>query len=173
MLEKLKSAVRTVPDFPQPGIQFKDITPILADHVLMRYAVDLMAAEWQDDGITKVAGIEARGFILGAMLAETLQVGFVPIRKKGKLPFTTIRETYDLEYGTDSIEMHIDAVNEQDIVLIHDDVLATGGTAAATTRLIKFAGARVAGYSFLIELAFLDGVARLDPSLRVHSTMSF
>ena len=132
-----------------------------------------MAEQWKDDGITKVVGIESRGFILGAMLAETLDAGFVPIRKEGKLPFTTIRESYDLEYGTDSIEMHIDAVNDQDIVLIHDDVIATGGTAAAAGRLIKFAGAHVAGYSFLIELSFLFGVSKLDPSLRVHSAISF
>ena len=129
MLELLTSTIRTVPDFPKPGIQFKDITPVLADARLLRFAVDELAREWKDKGITKVIGIESRGFILGAMLADELDAGFIPVRKQGKLPFTTIRETYDLEYGSDTIEMHIDAVGPKDRVLIHDDVIATGGTA--------------------------------------------
>ena len=165
MLNAIKSAIRTVPNFPKPGIQFKDITPLLSDHKLLRYAVDSLASDWKDAGVTKVIGIESRGFILGAMLADTLNVGFVPVRKQGKLPFTTIRETYDLEYGSDSIEMHIDALTEQDVVLIHDDVIATGGTAAATHRLVEFAGATVAGYSFIIDLSFLNGRSKLDSDL--------
>ena len=173
MLEALKSAVRTVPDFPKPGIYFKDITPLLADPLLLRYAVDSMAKAFKDAGITKVVGIESRGFILGGMLADELNVGFVPIRKKGKLPFTTIRETYDLEYGTDCIEMHIDAVNESDVVLIHDDVIASGGTAAAAHRLIEFAGAKVVGYCFLIDLTFLNGRSRLDPEIPYCSLVQY
>ena len=173
MIKKLKAAVRNVPDFPEPGIQFKDITPILADHELMRFAVDTIASHWADKGITKVIGIESRGFLLGAMLAEKLDVGFIPVRKEGKLPFTTIKETYNLEYGTDTIEMHIDALQESDNVLIHDDVIATGGTAAATARLAAFSGASVAGFCFLIELSFLQGKDLLDPTIPIHSLIQY
>jgi len=173
MFEKLKATVRTVADFPQPGIQFKDITPILSDPQLLRFAVDSMAKAWEDAGITKVIGIESRGFILGAMLADELNVGFIPVRKQGKLPFTTIRETYDLEYGSDTIEMHIDALSEADVVLIHDDVIATGGTAAATHRLVEFAGATVAGYCFLIDLSFLDGRKKLNPDLPFSALIEY
>jgi adenine phosphoribosyltransferase len=173
MLDKLKSAVRNVPDFPEPGIQFKDITPILADHELMRFAVDTMAARWADAGITKVIGIESRGFLLGAMLAERMDVGFVPVRKMGKLPYTTLQETYDLEYGTDTIEMHIDALSDGDRVLIHDDVIATGGTAAASHRLVESAGAQLVGYCFLIELSFLKGRNLLDPSIPMQSLLDY
>jgi len=157
MIDRLAGAVRTVTDFPSPGVSFKDITPLLANAELVRYAVNDLIRTWHGKGITKVAGIESRGFILGAMIAEELGAGFVPVRKEGKLPYTTIRETYELEYGTDTIEMHIDAMGSDDIVLIHDDVLATGGTAAATERLVEFAGASVAGFSFLIEIRDLDG----------------
>jgi len=173
MLDALRSAVRTVPDFPEPGIQFKDITPILSDASLLRSAVDLLASEYRDRGVTKVLGIESRGFILGAMIADELNVGFIPIRKAGKLPFTTIRETYDLEYGSDTIEMHIDALSEQDRVLIHDDVIATGGTAAATHRLIEFAGAQVIGYSFLVELSFLSGRDKLSDDPHFHGPVAY
>ena len=173
MHDKLAAAIRTVPDFPEPGIQFKDITPLLADATLLRFAVDALAAEWKGQGITKVLGIESRGFILGAMLADELNAGFVPIRKEGKLPFTTIKESYDLEYGQDIIEMHIDAVSATDRVLIHDDVIATGGTAAATHRLTEFAGASVLGFSFLIELSFLNGCDRLPDGTPIHALMSF
>lgn len=173
MLEKLAAAVRTIPDFPEPGIQFKDITPILSDGKLLRYAVDALAEEWKSEGITKVIGIESRGFILGAMLADELDAGFVPVRKEGKLPFTTVKESYDLEYGTDTIEMHIDAVSASDRVLIHDDVIATGGTAAATHRLTEFAGASVVGFSFLIELAFLGGRVHLPDATPVHALLTY
>ena len=173
MLETLSATIRTVPDFPKPGIQFKDITPVLADSQLLRFAVDQLANEWKNQGITKVIGIESRGFILGAMLADELKAGFIPVRKQGKLPFTTIRETYDLEYGSDTIEMHIDAVGPKDRVLIHDDVIATGGTAAATHRLVEFAGGSVAGFSFLIELAFLNGRSKLSGDARIHSLLSY
>lgn len=173
MLEALALSIRTVPDFPEPGIQFKDITPLLADVKLMRFAVDQLAQEWSDAGVTKVVGIESRGFILGPMLAQSLNVGFVPIRKKGKLPFTTISETYALEYGTDTIEMHTDALTEADLVLIHDDVIATGGTAAAAHRLIESAGAQVAGHSFLIELSFLGGRNVLPDGSRIHTLITY
>ena len=173
MPESLAAAVRTIADFPEPGIQFKDITPILADATLLRQAVKGLAEPWKHAGITKVIGIESRGFILGAMLADELNAGFVPVRKQGKLPFTTIRESYELEYGTDTIEMHIDAVSENDRVLIHDDVIATGGTAAATHRLAQFAGARVVGFSFLIELGFLDGRVRLPVDTDFHALLSY
>ena len=173
MMDRLKQAVRTVPDFPTPGIRFKDITPILADGELLRFAVDALAAPYRDRGITKVIGIEARGFILGAMLADELNSGFIPVRKKGNLPFTTVIETYDLEYGTDSIEMHIDAVQESDKVLIHDDVIATGGTAAATHRLVMFGGGSVVGYSFLVELMAMNGRDELEAGTPVHSLLAY
>lgn len=173
MMDRLKQAVRTVLDFPTPGIQFKDITPILADRELLRYAVDELAAPYRNRGITKVLGIEARGFILGAMLADELNAGFIPVRKEGKLPFTTVIETYDLEYGTDAIEMHIDAVTDSDRVLIHDDVIATGGTAAATHRLVSFGGGSVVGYSFLVELKALNGRDVLENGIPVHSLLAY
>ena len=173
MPHTIAAAVRTIADFPEPGIQFKDITPILADAALLRRAVNGLAEPWKGHGITKVIGIESRGFILGAMLADELGAGFVPVRKQGKLPFTTIRESYELEYGTDTIEMHIDAVSDRDMVLIHDDVIATGGTAAATHRLARFAGAEVAGFSFLIELGFLDGRSRLPADAAFHALLTY
>lgn len=170
---RLLDSIRTVPDFPEPGIQFKDITPLLAEADLVREAVAILIAPFADSGITKVAAIESRGFILGAMMAEQLDVGFVPVRKKGKLPWSTITESYDLEYGTDTIEIHADAVAPDDIVLIHDDVIATGGTAAAAARLVDRCGANVAGYSFLLELAFLNGKDRLNASIPFHSALRF
>lgn len=173
MRSELERAVRTVPDFPKPGIQFKDITPILADPALLRGVVSMLAEPYAGAGITKVVGIEARGFILGSMIANRLGAGFVPVRKAGKLPYTTIRETYELEYGSDTIEMHIDAVEAEDNVLIHDDVIATGGTAAATARLVEQAGARVAGFSFLAELDFLQGRHALPSGIPVHVALHF
>lgn len=171
MISELLAAIRNVPDFPSPGIQFKDITPILARADLVRQAVHLLVEPWKAENITKVIGIESRGFILGAMIAEALDAGFVPVRKEGKLPYTTIKETYDLEYGTDTIEMHIDALSDGDRVLIHDDVIATGGTAAATHRLAEFAEARVAGFSFLVELTALNGRSNLDDTIPVHALL--
>lgn len=168
----LERAIRTIPDFPKPGIQFKDITPILSDPLLLRQAVEALAEPFENDGITKVVGIEARGFILGAMLAQQLGAGFVPIRKHGKLPYQTISEVYDLEYGTDKIDMHVDAIHAADRVLIHDDVIATGGTAAACLRLVQRSEAEVIGYAFLLELNFLRGRATLAEGLKVHSVLS-
>jgi adenine phosphoribosyltransferase len=164
----LQHAIRNVANFPKAGIQFKDITPILVDPVLLNQAVDALAAPYFGQGITKVVAIEARGFILGGMLACRLGAGFVPVRKKGKLPYRTLVETYALEYGTDTIEMHEDAVSASDRVLIHDDVIATGGTAVAAHRLVKQAGADVVGYAFLIELDFLQGRRLLGEQAPVH-----
>ena len=164
----LARAIRTVPDFPKPGIQFKDVTPLLGDAGLLRCAADLLAAPYQAQGVTKVIGIESRGFILGAMLADRLEAGFVPVRKQGKLPYTVVRTEYALEYGTDVIEMHVDAVAADDVILIHDDVIATGGTAAACYDLVKGTGAKVAGYAFLLELTFLSGRHRLPEGVPCH-----
>lgn len=166
--EALLRAVRTVPDFPEPGIQFKDITPILSDPDLLRAAVHELAAPYEGQGVTKVIGIEARGFILGSMLAHHLGAGFIPIRKRGKLPYTTLQETYDLEYGSDVIEMHKDGLVAGDRVLIHDDVIATGGTASAAHRLAQHFDVEVVGYTFLVELSFLNGRSKLSPELPVH-----
>ncbi len=171
IVASLEQAVRTIPDFPKPGIQFKDITPILSDPVLLNQVVEALAAPFVNEGITKVIGIEARGFILGAMLAHRLNAGFVPVRKYGKLPYETVSVEYELEYGTDAIEMHIDAIDPDDRVLIHDDVIATGGTAAACYDLAHHSGAEVVGYAFLMELAFLNGRAVLKEGLPVHSVL--
>ncbi len=167
----LDHAVRTVLDFPKPGIQFKDITPLLSDPALLRRSITALAAPFESDGVTKVIGIEARGFILGAMLAHQLGAGFVPVRKHGKLPYTTVAEEYALEYGTDRIEMHVDAVRPGDRVLIHDDVIATGGTAAACYRLATHSGAEVVGFAFLLELTFLNGRDALPDHVPIHAVL--
>ncbi|BBM71976.1 adenine phosphoribosyltransferase [Rhodothermus marinus] len=170
-LETLKQAIRTVPDFPEPGIQFKDITPVLGHPELLRLAIEALLEPFQDQEITKVVGIESRGFILGGMLAHHLDAGFVPVRKKGKLPYQTLAESYQLEYGTDTIEMHIDAIEPGDRVLIHDDVIATGGTAEATIRLVERAGGEVVGCAFLIELTELQGRKRLPSHVPIHTVL--
>lgn len=153
----LKGAIRDVPDFPKPGVVFKDITPVLADPRLFGQVVEAMAEPWRALGITHVVGIESRGFILGAPVALALGAGFVPIRKPGKLPFATRFEEYALEYGTDRLEVHVDACDSGARVLIVDDVLATGGTAAAACRLVEAVGGEVMGLSFLLALGFLGG----------------
>jgi adenine phosphoribosyltransferase len=158
----LRAAIRDVPDFPKPGILFKDITPFLADPGLFRAAVRLFEARLKGRGIGKIAAIEARGFIFGAALADRLRVGFVPIRKKGKLPYRTYEESYDLEYGSATLAIHQDAFEPGEPVVLIDDLLATGGTARASARLIEKAGGRVAEIDFLVELAFLEGRSRLD-----------
>ena len=155
----ISSLVRDVPDYPQPGVVFKDITPLLADGKAFAAVIDALAATHAP--VDKVAGIEARGFILAAPVACCLGAGFVPIRKKGKLPGATFAQDYDLEYGTATIEVHTDAFEPGDRVLVIDDVLATGGTARATADLVRRAGARVAGLSVLLELSFLHGRAKL------------
>jgi adenine phosphoribosyltransferase len=160
-LDRLKSAIRDVPDFPKPGILFKDITPLLQDPELFRWAVDRLAEPFRGRGVTHVASVESRGFIFGAPVAILLEAGYIPIRKKGKLPGRTVAHTYDLEYGTDTLEIHADALRADSRVLVIDDVLATGGTAQASCRLVENLRARVAGLSFLIELAFLRGREKL------------
>jgi adenine phosphoribosyltransferase len=157
----LESYIRDIPDFPKEGIVFKDITPLLASPDGFRHAIDTIADEFAADGITKVLGAEARGFIFGGALAYKLGAGFVPARKPGKLPWETTKAEYALEYGTDVLEMHLDAIGEGDVVLIVDDVLATGGTAAAKAQLAASTGATVAGLAFLIELDFLGGREKL------------
>ncbi|MGI9075742.1 MAG: adenine phosphoribosyltransferase [Gemmatimonadaceae bacterium] len=153
----LRTGIRDIPDFPNPGIVFKDITPLLGDRSLFRSATDAMAEPWRNAGIDTVVAIESRGFIFGGPLAQALGVGLVPMRKRGKLPFRTCCEEYALEYGTDSLEIHADAIQSGATVLIVDDVLATGGTAAAACRLVEQLGGIVAGCSFLIALDFLPG----------------
>ena len=160
--DQLKTFIRDVPDYPQKGIIFRDITPLLGDKKIFSEAVDLMSRAWIDERPDLVAAIEARGFIPGAAIAVKLGAGFVPIRKTGKLPWKTISETYDLEYGTDQLEVHADAIEPGQTVLIVDDVLATGGTASAAVRLMRKLGAEVVGVQVLIELGYLDGRKRLN-----------
>lgn len=165
----LSSLIRDVPDWPKEGIIFKDITPLLASPEGFHAAIDTLASHYEAAGITKVMGAEARGFIFGGALAYRLGAGFVPARKPGKLPWETTAVTYDLEYGTDSLEVHADSFGEGDVVLIVDDVLATGGTAAAKAQLVMETGAKVAGFAFLIELDFLDGRAKLPQGAPITS----
>src|SRR5579862_2268154 len=157
----LKDHIRDVPDFPQAGVVFKDLTPLLAQPQAFASSVKALALPFETAGITKVVGIEARGFIVAAPVAVILGAGFVPVRKRGKLPWRTEQATYDLEYGTDTLEIHGDAVAAGDRVLIIDDVIATGGTAAATIELVERLGGAVVGLGFLIELGFLGGRQRL------------
>lgn len=157
----LADRVRDVPDFPQAGVTFKDITPLLADPAAFSSAVDAVVVSFGRGSIDKVVGIEARGFIFAAPVAYHFGAGFVPLRKKGKLPHDTLSETYDLEYGTETLEIHADACGAGDRVLIVDDVLATGGTAAAACELVERTGAHVAGLAFVIELTDLGGAARI------------
>lgn len=157
----LASYIRTVPDFPKQGIMFRDITTLLKDAQAFRQAVEVLYARYEGERISKVICVESRGFILGAALAFRLQAGFVPVRKKGKLPAATIRQEYALEYGSDGIEIHKDAINAGERVLIHDDLLATGGTVTAACKLVENLGGTIVGLSFLIELSFLKGRARL------------
>lgn len=157
----IKAAIRDVPDFPQPGILFKDITPVLADPRLFRAAVDLLAERYRGRPIAKVAAIESRGFILGSAVAQQLGAGLVPVRKKGKLPYRTLAASYSLEYGTATLEMHVDAIRRGETVLVVDDLLATGGTAAATAGMIEELGGQIVEIAFLIELAFLKGREKL------------
>jgi adenine phosphoribosyltransferase len=169
---RLRASVRDVPDFPKPGIVFKDITPILADGALFRAATEAMAKQFAADGITHVVAVESRGFILGAPVAQHLGAGFVPARKRGKLPWETLREEYALEYGTDVLEIHVDALPRGARIVIVDDVLATGGTAAAVAALVNRSGASLRGFAFLMALGFLGGRSRLGDA-RVESLLSY
>lgn len=168
----LAAHIRDIPDFPKPGITFKDITPMLANPAAFRAVIDGVTDRFNADSIDVVLGIEARGFILGAPIADRLQAGFVPVRKAGKLPWEIEQEEYELEYGADLLEIHRDAVSPGQRVLITDDVIATGGTAAATARLVKRLGGEIVGFGFIIELAFLAGRSKL-PNHRIESLLTY
>lgn len=168
----INSLIRDVPDFPKPGIVFKDITPILADPAAMKQVCDALAAPYAGLGVTQVVGIESRGFIFGTPLAERLGAGFVPIRKPGKLPWKTVSQSYALEYGEDTLELHIDSVGPDDVVVIVDDLLATGGTLSAACKLVSGQGAKIVGCSVVIELGFLEGRAKLG-DYAVHSLANY
>ncbi len=166
----LEQTIRDVPDFPKPGIVFKDITPLLADPAALADAVTQLVAPYALAGVDVVTGVESRGFIFGSLAAQRLGVAFVPIRKPGKLPAETISESYELEYGTDAIEIHADAISEGQKVLMVDDLLATGGTMAAACKLVRKLGGQIVGAAFVINLAFLPGQARLDElGIETHS----
>jgi len=160
-LERIRRAIRDVPDFPKPGILFKDIAPLLESAEAFRTTIDLFEAHWAGKGVERIAALESRGFPFGAALALRLGVGFAMLRKPGKLPYEKRGVDYELEYGSDRIEMHIDSVEAGQKVLLVDDLLATGGTAGAALRLLKEAGAEVVGCAFVVELAFLNGAERL------------
>jgi len=161
-IQKLKDSVRNIPDFPIEGIQFKDVTTLFQDRENLRDLSDVLTELYKNKGITKVVGIESRGFIMGPILALDLDAGFVPIRKPGKLPAETIEESYDKEYGTDTIQIHKDSLSPDDVVLLHDDLLATGGTMAAAFKLVKRMGVKKIYINFIIELEQLQG-RRLFP----------
>ncbi len=161
LTDRLDAAIRVVPDFPKPGISFKDITPIMLDNSLVSDLVQALADPFREAGVTKVVGIESRGFLLGPMIAQELGAGFVMVRKKGKLPAKTTAVTYDLEYGSATIEVHHDAIKSEDKLLIHDDLLATGGTAAAAASLAQEYGAHLSGFAFIVTLDFLPGRQKL------------
>jgi len=168
----LKAYIRDIPDFPKAGILFRDITPLLADKTALAEAVSALAEPFKDAGVDYVAAVEARGFIFGSAVAKELNAGFIPLRKTGKLPYTTESVTYQLEYGTDTIEVHSDAMKSGDRVLMIDDLLATGGTMSAACQLVEKLGAEIAGLSFLIELTDLAGRRKL-PGYPIHIVMPF
>ena len=172
MSDSLRAAIRDVVDFPKPGIIFKDITPVLADGKLFRESVSLLCETAGDVKIDKVVGIDARGFIFAAAVADRLGVGFVPVRKKGKLPWKTRQTAYSLEYGESIVELHEDAILPGESILLVDDLLATGGTAAAAVKLLDELGANIIGISVLIELGFLQGRAKLAPH-PVHAILVY
>lgn len=171
-IEAIRKAIRDIPDFPKPGIVFKDITPLLADGGLFTKTVDLLAARYQTEKIDTVLGIESRGFIIGAALAYRLGAGFSVVRKPGKLPYDTHSQSYDLEYGTDKLEIHVDGLAPHARVVIADDLIATGGTAAATAALVSRLGGTVVECAFVIELTFLCGRQKLSPH-RVYSLLQY
>jgi adenine phosphoribosyltransferase len=165
----LESTIRNIPDFPKPGIQFKDITPLLGNADAVYHSSRLLLKPYLRERVDYVVGIESRGFLFGPRLAMDLNAGFVPVRKPNRLPYETISCEYALEYGTDTVEMHADAIQPGSKVIIHDDLIATGGTALASTQLVKQLGGEVIGYSFIIELGFLDGRKRLEQYAPVYS----
>lgn len=159
---RLRAAIRTIPDFPKAGIQFKDVTPVLLDPSLFRATLDALA-EWAEArGAEKIAGVDARGFLFAAPVADRLDIGLIPVRKHGKLPYDTVQASYDLEYGVNTLELHTDAVAEGENVVVVDDLLATGGTVRAAVDLIESLGGTICGTAFAVELGFLDGRSKLD-----------
>lgn len=160
----INDTIRTIPDFPKPGIQFKDVTTLLSDREALELTSYMLAISFRDIEVDYVIGLESRGFLFGTNLAQDLNAGFVPVRKPNKLPAETVKATYELEYGVDSLEMHKDAFTAGSRVLIHDDLIATGGTAEAASRLVQELGGIVVGYSFIIELGFLEGKKKLSLS---------
>lgn len=172
-MDELKKKIREIPDFPKPGILFYDVTTLLKDPAGLRATVDVFTQRYADKRISKVLGIESRGFILGPALAYNLNAGFVPVRKKGKLPAETLSVSYELEYGTDTLEIHKDAVDSDERVLIIDDLIATGGTAAAAVEMAKNLNAHVVEVAFLIELSFLNGRAKIPSDLPVFSVLKY
>ncbi len=169
---ELKQFIRDIPDFPQPGILFRDITPLLSDQAALTAAIDALAGPFENDGIDLVVAVEARGFIFGSAVAQRIGAGFIPVRKRGKLPWQTARLSYDLEYGQDTIEVHRDAVASGTRVLMIDDLLATGGTMVAACKLIESLGATIAGLTFLVELSALAGRDLLQ-AYRIHSVIKY
>ncbi len=170
--ETLRKSIREIPDFPIPGILFYDVTTLLKDAASLQELSDILYEMYKDKGITKVVGIESRGFIMGPILATRLGAGFVPIRKPGKLPAETIEESYDKEYGKDTIQMHKDAIGENDVVLLHDDLLATGGTMIAACKLVKQMHPRKMYVNFLIELEALHGRDAFEPETDIQAVIS-
>ena len=168
----LKQYIRDIQDFPKPGIGFKDITPLLINPVARKETLTILRSSLKDQKIDKVIGVESRGFFFGMLLAEELNAGFIPVRKPNKLPYTTISASYDLEYGSDSLEIHIDAIQKGDRVVIHDDVLATGGTAKAVCELVEQLGGTIVQVNFLMELSFLNGRDKLG-NLPVFSAITY
>lgn len=171
-MNQLEALIRDIPDFPEEGVVFKDITPVLGDSSAFDELITQMSAPFADSGITKVAGIEARGFTLATPVADRIDAGFIPLRKPGKLPFETVTEQYQLEYGIDALEVHTDALMDGEKVLLVDDVIATGGTAAAAIRLLRQLGADVVGFSVFIELVFLGGASKLD-GVPIHALLRY
>jgi adenine phosphoribosyltransferase len=171
-MDALKAKIRDIPDFPKPGIVFKDLTPLIRDPATLRLATMELVKPFRDTGITAVAGMEARGFIFGSLAAHELGAGFVPLRKPGKLPYQVEALSYDLEYGSATLEIHIDGVGKKDRVLLVDDLIATGGTALASCRLIEKLGATLVACAFVVELDFLYGREKLD-GYRVHSLVHY
>jgi len=173
-LTELKQSIRSIPDYPRPGVVFRDITTLLGNAQAFRSAVDELVRPWKDTKVDRVAGIEARGFIIGGAVAHGLAAGFVPIRKKGKLPHTTVRIAYSLEYGIDEMEMHVDAIAPGEKIILVDDLIATGGTAEAAVKLIRSMGAEILAACFMIDLPELGGARKLsDMGVAVRTLMSF
>ncbi len=171
-MSQLEDLIRDIPDFPEKGVVFKDITPVLADPKAFATLIDEMSEPFLDEGITKVAGIEARGFTLATPVANRIGAGFIPLRKPGKLPYETVKEEYELEYGMDALEVHTDAVLAGEKILLVDDVIATGGTAKAAIQLLRHVGADVVGLSVFIELVFLGGVDKID-DIPLHALLRY